>query len=218
MRSSGHVNLEIDYLHNELGYDAIHIPDDIFIIDRHRTEAIARHCSELGIIWRCLVRGDLIVKYGKEFVAMLADNGCVDVGMGIESGSNTILRNVNKRETAETIKQAITMLKSAGITVKGYFILGLPGETQETLAETDQFLSEMQLNDVDIKIYQPYPGSPIWNHKERFDIDWDEIALYHQYYKGHQGEYHGTVRTSGLPNAAIVQAMNDLEAKYKHAY
>jgi len=83
------------------------------------------------------------------------------------------------------------------------------------LKETDEFLEEMQLDDVDIKIFQPYPGSPIWEHRENYDIEWDEIPPGQQYYKGHLGEYHGNVRTAALTNAEIVQAMNQMEGKYK---
>ena len=53
------------------------------------------------------------------------------------------------------------MLKSRGMFVKGFFIVGLPGENETTLAETDAFLREAQLDDIDCKIYQPYPASPI---------------------------------------------------------
>lgn len=215
MRSADHVNQEVNYLYDVFGYTGIHIPDDIFIIDRKRTEDIARHFKELGIIWRCLVRADLVVKYGESFVQMMAETGCIDVGMGIESGSNRILQNVNKSETVEIIKQAIWMLNYSGITVKGYFILGLPGESPETLAETEQFLAEMQLADVDIKIYQPYPGSDIFRNKTAYDIEWDDIPVEHQFYKGRQGDYHGTVRTSALANSDIVAAMNRMELRFK---
>jgi len=107
------------------------------------------------------------------------------------------------------------MLNSAGITVKGYFIVGLPGETRESLCETEEFLDEMQLADVDIKIYQPYPGSPIFERKEQYDIQWDDVLLAHQYYKGRIGDCHSSVSTSALSNAELVQAMNHLEGRFK---
>jgi len=217
LRSAAHVIREIDYLRDEFGYRALAIPDDIFILYRARTEAIARHFQARGILWRCLVRGDLVVRYGRDFVQMMADCGCVSVGMGMETGSPRLLDAIHKGETLPVIKQAIAWLQDAQIAVKGFFILGLPGESPETLQETAQFLAEMQLDDVDIKVYQPYPGSPIWRDKATLDIDWDEGALEQQFYKGRIGDYHGTVRTSCLTNAEIVAAMTQLEARYKHA-
>ena len=216
-RSAAHVIQEIDYLRDEFGYRALAIPDDIFILQRQRAEVIAQHLHRRDILWRCLVRGDLVVRYGRAFVQMMADCGCVSVGMGMETGSPRLLAAIHKGETIPVIKQAVAWLKDAEIAVKGFFILGLPGESPETLAETEQFLAEMQLDDVDIKVYQPYPGSPIWRDKATLDIDWSDVELEQQFYKGRLGEYHGNVRTSRLSNAEIVAAMTEFEAKYKHA-
>lgn len=215
VRSAEHVAREIHYLRDEFGYQAIAFPDDIFIIHRSRTEAIAKHLQARGMIWRCLLRADLTLKYGAGFVKMMRDAGCVEVGMGIESGSEKILKAINKGETVATIRKAVHLLKDAGIRVKGFFILGLPGESHETLEETDRFLADTDLDDVDIKVFQPYPGSPIWENKASLDIDWHDMELAKQFYKGRFGEYHGNVRTTALTNEEIAAAMNFLEAKYK---
>jgi anaerobic magnesium-protoporphyrin IX monomethyl ester cyclase len=217
MRSAEHVAKEIDYLFHEHGFTAMALPDDIAILDRDRIEKIAVHFAELGIIWRCLVRADLVVKFGADFAQMMFDTGCYEVGMGVESASDKILKLANKGETAATLRRAVLLLHAAGIRVKGYFILGLPGETAETIKETESFLDDMKLDDVDIKIYQPYPGSPIWDNKAKFDIDWHDTHLEDQFYKGRIGDYRGNVRTAALTNAEIVQAMNYLEGKYKNA-
>lgn len=216
LRSAEHVIREIDYVYS-LGYTAIAFPDDIFILSRSRTEAICKHLKALDIQWRCLVRADIAVRYGQDFINMMALSGCVDVGMGVESGSDTILKIANKGETVGTIKKAIRMLKSAGIRVKGFFILGLPGESPETLMETDSFLSEMQLDDIDIKVYQPYPGSPIWENRDKLDIQWHDMELAQMFYKGRLGEYYGNISTSSLTNEQISNAMVTMEKAYKHA-
>ena len=188
-RSIEKVKEEIDYLHYELGYDALVFPEDLFIIKRERTEAIAEYLSELGIIWRCLVRADLVVKYGKSFSDMLYQSGCIEVGMGVESGSNKVLKIINKGESSWTMMDAVKILKSSGIRAKGFFILGLPGESKDTLCETWSFLENAELDDVDIKIYQPYPGTPIWDKKELYDISWDDNIDYsRKFYKGRPKE------------------------------
>lgn len=217
IRSAEHVLREVLYLHSDFGYTAIQFPDDIFILDRKRVEEIAAGLNELGIHWRCLVRADLVIKYGQDFVHMMADCGCTDVGMGVESGSDRILAIAKKHQTTSQVRQAVAMMRQEGIRVKGFLILGLPGEDPESIAETEALLDGTRFEDVDIKIYQPYPGSPIWENKHRYDIDWNDMALEHQYYKGRIGDYHGNVRTSALTNADIVHAMNWLEAKYKRA-
>jgi radical SAM superfamily enzyme YgiQ (UPF0313 family) len=168
------------------------------------------------MFWRCLVRADIVVKHGGEFVKMMSASGCTSVGMGIESGSDKILSIVNKKETVKTTKLAIKMIKDKGIKVKGFFILGLPGESQETLDETRMFLDEMELDDVDIKIYQPYRGAPIHDNKDAYDIQWDEPKdLGNTFYKGRAGEYYGNIRTSSLTTAQIYQQWVEMENKYK---
>lgn len=209
---------EIDYLYFDCGFQALAFPEDLFIISKKRTEAICNHLKRRNIIWRCLIRADLFVKYGKKFAKRMADSGCVEVGMGIESGSDTILKIVNKSETVGTIRKAIEMLKNAGIRVKGYFIVGLPGENQKTLNETRKLLDDAKLDDIDVKIYQPYPGSAIWENKQDYDISWDDNLSYEvQYYKGRFGEYHGNVRTSALTTDQIYKEWLDMERTYKHA-
>lgn len=214
MRSVEKVITEIDTC-VRLGFEAVTFPEDIFILNRRRTAAICEHLKKRGLIWRCLIRADLLVRYGNDFVRMLADSGCVGVGMGVESGSDVILHNVHKSETTSDIKAAVAMLKAHGVSIKGFFILGLPGENEATLAETDKLLAEIQLDDVDIKIFHPYFGSPIYEHPEQYDVHWEDVPLKDSFYKGRPGEYHGSVSTSALTTERIVEAWIHLENKYK---
>lgn len=215
LNSAGRLIEELSILHHQFGYDAIAFPEDIFILNRMRTYAVCQWLKQHQIVWRCLVRADLIVKYGYDFIDMLVDSGCIGVGIGVESGSDTILKNIHKAENAAQMRTAIRMLKAKGVFVKAFFIVGLPGENEQTLAETDQFLREAQLDDIDIKIFQPYPGSPIYDHKERYDIDWDAMPLEYTFYKGRPGEYYGNVRTSALTTERIVEAWKYFEDTYK---
>ena len=217
MRSARHVIKEIDYLQRDLGYGAVMFFDDTFVVDRRRVIAIASHLKRLGMLWRCLVRGDLIVKYGSDFAQMLSDHGCVEVGMGIESGSDRILKIIGKREDTGTIRSAIDLLKSHGIRVKGFFIIGLPGEDADTLAETARFVESSGLDDMDFSIFKPYAGSRIHAHREEYDIDWDPMDYSLTFYKGDGREAGGNIRTSKLSNAEIVSAMYAMEEKYKPA-
>ena len=216
--SAARVIEEIDVLYYKFNYRALLFPEDIFIVNRKRTEAVCKHLKKLGIVWRCLVRGDYIVKYGLDFVKMMKDAGLVEVGMGVESGSNKILKIINKGETVETIKESIQMLKSVGVRIKGFFIIGLPGETQETIAETVDFLETMHLDDIDAKIFQPYPGSPIWDNREQYDISWEDQDQSTTFYKGRPQEYYGHIKTSALSTDDIYRAWVGIESKYKRFF
>jgi radical SAM superfamily enzyme YgiQ (UPF0313 family) len=214
-RSAELVMREIDMLYG-MGYRALLFPEDLFILRRLRADTICRYLGRLGIIYRCLVRGDLIVRYGQDFSHMLKETGCVEVGIGVESGSDRVLKIANKAESSATILQAIHMLKREGIRVKGFFILGLPGETRESLEETRRFLELAHLDNVDIKIFQPYPGTPIWNNRHQYDIQWlDATDLSTTFFKGRPGEYAGTVRTSALSTEEIYAAWIEMEAQFK---
>lgn len=209
---------EIDEIYYKYGYKSLLFPEDIFIINRKRTEEVCKHLKKLGIFWRCLVRGDVVVKYGVDFVRMMRDSGLVEVGMGIETGSPKILKIINKGETLDTIKESIWMLKNNGVRVKGFFIIGLPGENHETLNETTKFLDEMKLDDIDAKIFQPYPGSPIWDDRDSYDISWDDQDQATTFYKGKPREYYGNIRTSQLTSADIYNAWVDIECRYKRFF
>jgi radical SAM superfamily enzyme YgiQ (UPF0313 family) len=217
LRSAEHVAREIDYLRDEFGYKALAIPDDIFILQPDRTRKIARRLACRDILWRCLVRADLILRYGRDFAQMMADAGCVEIALGIESGSPRILATIRKGETVDTIKQAIDVIHACGMSVKGFFMLGLPGESPDTIFETEQFLATVPMDAVDIGVFQPYPGSPIWASKGNVDLDWPESPLDAQYYKGHLDVAPACVHTSRLTAGQISEAVVRLRHQYQHA-
>lgn len=202
-RSTENIIKEIKYL-ADIGYEALMFYDDTFILNKKRLFKICDFLEKRNIIWRCFVRGDLVTN---EIASYMAKSGCVEVGMGIESGSDTILKNINKGETISDIKRAILILKDNNIRIKGFFIVGLPGESTKTIAETDNFLQEAKLDDVDFTIFQPYPNSDIYNNKEKYDIDWFKEAVH---YKGRVGEYESVVYTSELSNRDIEIARDEL--------
>jgi radical SAM superfamily enzyme YgiQ (UPF0313 family) len=95
--------------------------------------------------------------------------------------------------------------------VKAFIIVGLPGETQETIAETDLFLEETRPDDVDISILTVYPGSAIYANPHDYDLVFGASS----YYKGKPGEYVCNVSTSGMSQASILEARERLHQKHK---
>jgi len=213
-RSADLVNDEIDYLHGVFGFDAMMFFDDTFILRPQRVLTICEHLKALGIAWRCFVRGDLIMRHGRDFVKIMADSGCIEVGMGVESGSDAILKNIQKGETVSDIRLATELLDQCGIRVKAFFILGLPGESPGTLKETVHLANELPFSSCDFTIFQPYAGSPICENKQDYDIDWDGLPADGSHFKGRPGEYHCRVRTSSLTSECIEDARDQLELSY----
>lgn len=207
---------EVVYLRYVWGYNAIMIFDDTFILDAVRVRLICEILKRREMIWRCFVRGDLVVRHGQGLVDTMADSGCAEVAIGVESGSDKILKTIRKGENTSTLARAVGMLRGAGIRVKGLFIIGLPGEDQDSLAATQRFVSEVPLDDADFTVFQPYRGSPIWDNRDDYDIDWDDLAPGQRFYKGRSGEYNCAVRTSSLSQEDIAEARDDLERYFKH--
>lgn len=214
-RSLRKIEDEITYLQTLWGYNALMIFDDTYIVDAKRVQGICSTLKPRGIVWRCFARGDLVVRHGQDLIDTMADSGCVEVAIGIESGSSKILQTINKGESIGTIWTAIRMLHHARIRVKGLFIVGLPGENRESLLATREFIEEVPLDDADFTIYQPYRGSPIWNNRHDYDISWNDAPVGERFYKGRGGEYKCSVRTSALTSEEIVEARDELERFFK---
>jgi radical SAM superfamily enzyme YgiQ (UPF0313 family) len=203
---------EVKLLRDKYGYKAFMFFDDTMTVNRRRMLDICGLLKKLDIIYRCFIRSDTV---DMEVLKAMRGSGCVEVGIGLESGSPRILKIVNKGETVEKNLQAVKMCHSVGIRVKGFLIVGLPGENKESVAETMAFLDKAQLDDMDISIYTPYPGSYIYRHREDFDIKFND-DYEHAWYKGKPGEYRSLVSTSSLSSADILAIRNRIEAEYKN--
>jgi len=215
LHSAEDVIKELSILRNDYGYNAFMFFDDIFICDAYRVCAIMQFLENWGAKWRAFVRADMLLRLGDDVVHRMASSGCVEVGMGVESGSDKILKIINKGEDVETIKKAVRLLHRHDIRVKGFFIVGLPSESRETVDDTAQLCFEAQFDDVDFTIFQPFKGSYIYNHCESFDINWRIKDLQSMWYKGRSGQYQSNVWTSHLTREEIVEARDYLDRRFK---
>jgi radical SAM PhpK family P-methyltransferase len=107
----------------------------------------------------------------EEAVELMARSGGRGVFLGIESGSPTILENMNKRASDEAYRRGIQWLRQAGILSFGSFILGFPGETERTVRETTDFIRETGLDYYRAQMWYCEPGTPIFGERERFRIE-----------------------------------------------
>ena len=130
--------------------------------------------AKLDIRWWGNTRADL---QDQELFDLMAQAGCMMLSIGGESGSDTILENAKKGCTAEDIKITVKMLRKAGITSLVYFIIGLPGETRETVAETIAFSKKANPDYVEFYPATPYPGTEFRRVAESHNLitsnDWD---------------------------------------------
>jgi hopanoid biosynthesis associated radical SAM protein HpnJ len=132
--------------------------DDTFTDDRARAEAIARGLARLGITWSCNAKANV----PRETLRVLADRGLRLLLVGYESGSQQILNNVKKGLRVERARRFAADCRDLGIAVHGTFILGLPGETRETIQETIRFAREVNPHTIQVSVAAPYPGTELY--------------------------------------------------------
>ncbi len=132
--------------------------DDTFTDDRPRAEAIARGLGRLGITWSCNAKANV----PRETLQVLRENGLRLLLVGYESGNQQILINIKKSLRVERAKRFAADCRDLGITVHGTFILGLPGETRETIQETIRFAQEVNPHTIQVSLAAPYPGTELY--------------------------------------------------------
>jgi hopanoid biosynthesis associated radical SAM protein HpnJ len=158
-RSVGHV-LEEAALAKDLfpQMKELFFDDDTFTDDRRRAEAIARGLGRLGLTWSCNAKAN--VPY--ETLKVMKDNGLRLLLVGYESGNQQILINIKKGLRVERARQFAADCHKLGITVHGTFIIGLPGETKETIQETIRYARDVNPHTLQVSVAAPYPGTELY--------------------------------------------------------
>jgi hypothetical protein len=100
----------------------------------------------------------------------MKESGCEGVFLGIESGNNQVLRNMNKQADADKFLEGIALLKEYGIITFGSFIIGFPGETDETVRDTVRLIEESNLDFYRAQLWYCEPITPIWRQREKYGI------------------------------------------------
>jgi hopanoid biosynthesis associated radical SAM protein HpnJ len=129
--------------------------DDTFTDDLPRAEAIAKELGKLGITWSCNAKANV----PRDTLKVLADNGLRLLLVGYESGNQKILHNIKKGMLVDVARRFTKDCHELGITIHGTFILGLPGETKETIEETIRFATEINPHTIQVSLAAPYPGT-----------------------------------------------------------
>jgi radical SAM superfamily enzyme YgiQ (UPF0313 family) len=135
--------------------------DDLFLASRTRVTEFCERllASKMQITWTCTARVDT-VKPG--VLDLMRKAGCWEISFGLETGSNDLLRKMDKDAKVEESEQAVGWTHAAGIRTKGLFMLGYPGETPETIQMTKDFVRRIPMDIMNLTKFTPYPGSPIY--------------------------------------------------------
>jgi len=137
----------------------IFFDDDTLTDNLPRVEALARELGKLGIVWSCNAKGNVPSKT----LEVLKDNGLRLLLVGYESGNQQILHNIKKGVRLEVARRFTKDCHDLGIVIHGAFILGLPGETRETIQETLDFAKEINPHTIQVSLAAPYPGTFLYH-------------------------------------------------------
>jgi len=148
----------------------IFFDDDTLTDNLPRVEALARELSKIGVTWSCNAKANV----PRRTLEILKDNGLRLLLVGYESGNQKILHNIKKGVLVDVARRFTRDCHELGITIHGTFILGLPGETKETIEETLNFAKEIDPHTIQISLAAPYPGTFLyrqakengWLHEE----------------------------------------------------
>jgi hopanoid biosynthesis associated radical SAM protein HpnJ len=172
-RSIGHVIEELAWAQKSFPQVKEFFFDDDTLTDNlPRVEALAREIGKLGIMWSCNAKANV----PRATLKVLKDNGLRLLLVGYESGNQKILHNVKKGMLVDVAKRFAKDCRELGIVTHGTFILGLPGETKETIEETIRFAIEINPHTIQVSLAAPYPGTFLY--RQARDNGWldDEDA------------------------------------------
>lgn len=139
----------------------IQFVDDLFLASRIRTLALCDLIiqNRLDMTWNCTARVDTVKP---DVLKRMKQAGCWEISFGLETGSNELLQKMDKAARVETSEKAVKWTHDAGIRCKGLFMLGYPGESEQTIDQTKTFVRRIPMTTMNLSKFTPYPGSPIY--------------------------------------------------------
>lgn len=150
------------------GFTRINVADDLFTANKERVKTLCAEIKRRGIefAWSAFARVNTV---DPEILSVMKDAGCDSISFGIESGNQDILKRVRKGITLDQAREATKICKEAGIITHASFMVGLPGETPETMQETSEFAHGLGIY-FGYHFLAPFPGTTVREEIEKYDL------------------------------------------------
>ncbi|OQY95530.1 MAG: hypothetical protein B6D41_06040 [Chloroflexi bacterium UTCFX4] len=209
-RSPESVIAEWKHLVYDFGAQEIGLLDDSANIDRKRLYRLCELLIQEGLEDKAnwiMINGIRANLADTELLGKMKEAGCKRVAFGVETGDEDILESIDKRVTHDQIRQAFKNAKKVGMETVGFFIIGLPGDTEVTMEKTIKFACELDPLVANFSMMTPYPGTKVWEQVHRnggrmLVKDWQDYVF-----------FEGKARYEMGPTTAVLQ-----ERKWKEAY
>ena len=203
-RSPENIVAELRHIMQQYGVRNFYFMDDLFTINAKRLEAILDYfmAQAWDVRWQCLARVDRV---NPELLRKMYRAGCRQVHFGIESGNPEILARTAKHIDLEQVRRAVEWAEDAGILTKGYFMLGLPGDTEETMQQTIDFAASLSLSEAMFSIATPMPGTGLWEELVRKNPDtaYNADFTHSYYFNSYTSEIAPFMNVSEVPDTTL---------------
>ena len=171
----------VTHLRDRFGIRYLRFLDDNFLLWPRRLRRICEGMIDRGMdfTWSCFGRVDTV---DEDILELMKAAGCQEISYGIESGSQRILGLIQKDITLDQVRHAVAATHNVGIGTIGFFMLGHPTETRETIMETIAFARELPLDYFKALYVTPFPGSELYQQADRYgtlEPDWRRLSTYH---------------------------------------
>jgi radical SAM superfamily enzyme YgiQ (UPF0313 family) len=171
----------VRYLRERFGIRHINFYDDQFTFNRKRVEAFCRQLIDgrLGVTYNCAARAEHL---DADLLRLMKASGCWMISLGIETGDPELLAQHRQRADLDLLRERIGMIKRAGIRMKGLLMLGLPGESEQSVRRSMDYVRSLPMDGFNLTKFTPFPGSPIYEHIRdlgEFDEDWEKMDCMH---------------------------------------
>lgn len=179
--SAEYLYQHLAYLRERFGIRHINFYDDQFTFHRGRVEEFCRKMIDqpLGMTFNCAVRAEHV---DRELLSLMKAAGCWMVSLGIESGDEALLAQHRQNANLDLLAETIRTIKSCGIRTKGLLMMGLPGESEESIRRSMEYVFSLPIDDFNLAKFTPFPGSPIYEEIHQlgaFDEDWQKMDCMH---------------------------------------
>ncbi|MBW2164231.1 MAG: radical SAM protein, partial [Deltaproteobacteria bacterium] len=169
------------YLKERFGIRHINFYDDQFTFNRKRIDEFTQMLIDgpLGMSFNCAVRAEHI---DLDLLRQMKAAGCWMISLGIETGDEKLLAQHRQHVNLQVLADKIRLIKQAGIRTKGLLMMGLPGETEDSIKKSMDYVFSLPIDDFNLAKFTPFPGSPIYQNIHElgeFDEDWEKMDCMH---------------------------------------
>jgi anaerobic magnesium-protoporphyrin IX monomethyl ester cyclase len=175
--SADYLYAHLAYLRERFGIRHVNFYDDQFTFNRGRVEDFCRMMVDkpLGMTFNCAVRAEHV---DFDLLRQMKAAGCWMVSLGIETGDPELLAQHRQNADLEMLADTIRLIKKARIRVKGLLMMGLPGESEESIRRSMEYVYSLPIDDFNLAKFTPFPGSPLYEKIHElgsFDEDWEQM-------------------------------------------